>query len=221
MKVYFKITVFIFILFSVYSCTKNKDVIQLEDNTTLVKKNIELSGFLSDFYSRAYSYHWIKDKDTLDFSINIYERKKDSTSTLSLINVTPMLFDVLIDKTTACIPLIQKDFDFYKINTLYFKSPLYFPDLARDLTLEYEEKFERAVIEKQELDQFLLKSALNTHLSTILKPLHKKAKRYTIEKFDITDKANYQHFLPEINPDEYPEFSLNGTGVYVRLTNLE
>jgi len=186
-----------------------------------VKKPIELTGYLSDFYSRAYSYHWIKDKDTLDFSINIYERKKDSTSTLSLINATPMLFDALIDKTTACIPLIQRDFDFHKINTVYFKSPLYFPDLARDLSLEYGEKFGRAVIDKQELDQFLLKSALNTHLKTILKPLNKKAKRYTIEKFDITDRANYQNSLPEINPDEYPEFSLNGTGVYVRLSSIE
>ena len=221
MKVYFKITLFIFILFSVSSCTKNKDVIKFEDNTTLIKKPIELTGYLSDFYSKAYSYHWVKDRDTLDFSVNIYERKKDSISTLSFINTESLLFETALDRMKQSFEMIQEDFDISKISTLYFKSPIYFPDLTKALYSEYEQKFGESIIDNQSLDNFLLKSSLTTQLNKILRPIQKRPKRYSIEQFDIVHKENYSQFLPHVNLGDYPKFSLNGTGIYVRLTNFK
>ncbi len=221
MKVYFNIATFLFISFLFTSCKKEAKSIDAGDGTVLIKKNIELTGYLSDFYSQAISYHWIKDKDTLDFSINIYERKKDSISTLSLINTKPLLFEVALSKTEQCLNLIQEDFDASKINTLYFKSPLYFSDLAMDLSTEYEQEFGASIVDNQSLDQFLLKSSLTTRLYKILMPIHKKPTRYSMEQFDILHKENYLESLPEINVAEYPDFTLHGTGVYVRLKNLQ
>jgi len=221
MKPYFSIATLLFISFSFTSCNKEVKPTNTGDSTVLIKKTIELNGYLSDFYSKAYSYHWVKDKDTLDFSVNIYERKKDSISTLSFVNTKPLLFDVVLSRMEQSFDMIQEDFDISKITTLYFKSPVYFLDLAQDLSSEYEQEFGKSIIDNQSLDKFLLKSSFTTQLNKILKPIHKKPKRYSIEKFDILYKENYHQFLHEVNLAEYPEFSLTGTGVYVRLTNLK
>jgi hypothetical protein len=86
---------------------------------------------------------------------------------------------------------------------------------------EYEKKFGKKGIGYQDLNDFLLSSSLNTRLSSFLHPLNKKVKRYSIEKFQLVDKNNFNSYLPDTDLTDYPEFAIGGMGLSVQLENLK
>src|SRR5690606_29637218 len=90
-----------------------------------------------------------------------------------------------------CLPLIQRDFNIMKFSSIYFQSPIYYIDLVKELSGEYEQKFGQKYIGYEKLNPFLLQSSLNIRLNNFLEPLNKKVKRYGIEKFQLVSKESF------------------------------
>lgn len=169
------------------------------------------------FYSKSYTYFWIIGTDTLDFALNATEHEKDSTLHLNVYHKDPILFTIALTKINECFPLIKEDFNTRKLSSLYFKDPVFYYDLTKELSTEYEQQFGRKTISYKKLNQFLLNSSLNTELNNFVRPFEKKIERYGIEKFQLMSKQHYGGFLPNVDIDKYPEFAIEGMGLYVRL----
>lgn len=187
-------------------------------DTIIVKHKHELNNsYEVGFYSKSYSYYWLVGKDTLNFSVNAREYKKDSSLHLSIHHKKPILFTTALTKINACIPSIKEDFYISKLSSFYFRDPIFYFDLVKELSTEYEKQFGRKNISYEQLNQFLLNSNLNKQLVNFVKPLDKKIKRYSIEKFHLTDKKYFGDYLPNVDLTEYPEFAINGMGLSVQL----
>lgn len=211
---------------SFISCThETKSNLKAEkssDNldTLIVKyKHESNNSYDIDFFSKSYSYYWLIGKDTLDFVINATEHQKDSTLHLNIYHKQPILLPTALTKISECIPLIKEDFYISKLKSFYFKSPIYYSDLTKELSTEYEKQFGRKNISYEKLNQFLLNSNLNNQLDNFVNPFDKKVKRYSIEKFHLTDKKYFGNYLPNVDLKEYPKFAINGMGLSVRLEN--
>lgn len=171
------------------------------------------------FLSKSYSYYWLVGNDTLDFSVNAREYEKDSTLHLSIHHKKTMIFATALTKINECLPQIKEDFYLTKLNSIYFRDPIYYFDLVQELSAEYEKQFGRKKISYEKLNQFLLQSNMNKKLDNFAKPLNKKIKRYSIEKFHLTDKKYFSEYLPNVDLTEYPEFAINGMGLYIQIEN--
>jgi hypothetical protein len=130
-----------------------------------------------------------------------------------------MLFTTILDKLNQSLPTIMNDFDSTKFSSIYFKSPIYYLDLAKELSRQYEQTFGRKSTSYPNLNvnEFLFNSNLNKRLTSFLNPLNKKVKWYSIEKFQLMDKSNFNSYLPGIDLADYPEFTIDGMGVSVEL----
>ena len=191
-------------------------------DTILVKHEHELNkSYEVGFYSKSYSYYWLVGKDTLDFSVNAREYENDSTLHLSIHHKKSILFTTALTKINECIPLIKEDFYISQLNSLYFRDPIYYFDLVKELSTEYEKQFGRKNISYDKLNQFLLNSNLNKQLDNFANPVDKKTKRYSIEKFHLTDKKYFGDYLPNVDLTAYPEFAINGMGLSVQLENKQ
>jgi len=189
-------------------------------DTIIVKHKNDLNkSYEVGFLSKSYSYYWLVGNDTLDFSVNAREYQKDSTLHLSIHHKNPIIFATALTKINECLPHIQEDFKLTKLNSFYFRDPIYYFDLVKQLSTEYEKQFGRKNISYEKLNQFLLKSNVYKQLENLVSPLDKKIKRYSIEKFHLTDKKYFGEYLPSVDLTEYPEFAINGMGLYIQLEN--
>lgn len=187
-------------------------------DTIIVKHKNELNkSYKVDFLSKSYTYYWLVGNDTVDFSVTAREYEKDSTLHLSIYHTKPMIFSTALTKLNACLPHIQEDFNVTKINSFYFRDPIYYFDLVKELSTAYEKQFGPKSISYEKLNDFLLKSSLTKQLDIFVSPLDKKINRYSIEKFHLTDKKYFGEYLPNIDLTEYPEFAVNGMGLYIQL----
>lgn len=219
----------IFIVFSFFltSCIQDKkpnaentqSSDEIKDTILVKQQNVLNASYEVGFYSKSYSYYWLAGKDTLDFIINAAEYEKDSSLHLNIHHKKPMLFMTLLDNTNKCLQLIKNDFDIKKLNSIYFNSPIYYLDLTKELSSEYEQRFDNKNISYQKLNEFLLNSTLNKRLDNFLNPLNKKVKRYSIEKFHLMEKKHFNNYLPGIDLKDYPAFTIEGMGVYIQLEN--
>lgn len=200
----------------------NTDVIQDPEDTILVKQqNVLNKSYEVGFYSKSFSYHWITGKDTIDFFMNVVKYEKDSTCSINIHHKKSLLFTTTLERINQSLPIITIDFDIAKLRSLYFRSPIYYLDLTKELMNEYEQKFGKKGISYQDLNDFLLISSLNTRLNSFLHPLNKKVKRYSIEKFQLVDKKNFNSYLPDTDSTDYPEFAIGGMGLSVQLENIK
>lgn len=189
-------------------------------DTIIVKhKNDFTKSYEIGFLSKSNSYYWLVGNDTLDFSINAIQYEKDSTLHLSIHHKKPILFSEALAKISECLPRIKEDFHLAKLNSFYFKAPIYYYDLVKELSTEYEKQFGRKYISYNNLNNFLLKSNLNKQLNNFVNPLEKKIKRYSIEKFHLTDKKYFVEYFPNVDLTAYPTFAINGMGIYIHLEN--
>jgi len=224
--IFIKLTLIITLTLGFMSCnqgTKTKS--QSNENikrtdTVLVKHKNELNkSYEVGFYSKSYSYYWVRDKDTLDFVVSATEREKDSTLQISVYHKSPVLLSTTLTKINDCFSLIREDFNLTKLSSLYFRDPIYYFDLVKELSTEYEKQFGQKNISYEKLNQFLLESSLNKKFDNFVNPLDKKVKRYSIEKFHLTDKKYFGEYLPNVDLTKYPEFAINGMGLYIQLEN--
>jgi hypothetical protein len=189
-------------------------------DTIIVKHKNDLNkSYEVDFLSQSYSYYWLVGKDTLDFSVNAREYQKDSTLHLSLNHKKSINFSKALTKINECLPHIKEDFYLTKLNSLYFRDPIYYFDLVKELSTEYGKQFGQKNISYEKLNQFLLQSKQNKQLNNFVSPLDKKVKRYSIEKFHLTDKKYFSEYLPNVDLTEYPEIAINGMGLYIQIEN--
>lgn len=187
-------------------------------DTIIVKHKNDLNkSYEVGFLSKSYSYYWLVGNDTLDFSVNARQYEKDSTLHLSIHHKKPIIFTTALTRINECLPQIKEDFYLTKLNSLYFRDPIYYFDLVKELSTEYEKQFGRKNISYEKLNDFLLKSKVNKQLDNFVSPLDKKIKRYSIEKFHLTDKKYFGEYLPNVDLKEYPEFAINGMGLYIQL----
>ena len=182
---------------------------------TLIVKHKENGA---DFYSQSYSYHWLVAKDTLDFIVYADEWKDNGELSLKIAHRKPILFAEALKRIDACLPLLREDFDISKLTSVNFEQPIYYLDLAKKLSDEYEQKFGRKTVRYNMFNQFLLQSSLNAQLNNVLQSLNKEVKHYGFEKFFLIDKKDYKSYLPDVDFMEYPEFTFNAhSGVSVVL----
>lgn len=199
------------------SASKNEKTSNIIDTVIVKHKNELNKSYEVGFLSRSYSYYWIVGNDTLDFVVNATEYEKDSTLHLNVLHTKPLLFSTTLLKINECYPLIKQDFSLSKLKSFYFRDPIYYFDITKELSIEYEQQFGRKHINYEKLNLFILNSKLNKHLSKFLNPLNKKVKRYFIEKFHLMDKKYYSEYLSNIDLTEYAEFVIHGMGLYVEL----
>lgn len=198
----------------------NKQVGNSPDNvdTAIVRKEIDISNSEgADSRSRSCLYSWLAGKDTLDFQISVNEYLGDSTLFVHIHHQKPIPFDQAIARIKECYPLILEDFQPSKPKSLYFKPPIYYLDLAKDLSASYEQQFGQENINYNELNTFLLNSGITGRLDSLIMPFGKKVKRYAMEKFNLMKKEHYGRYLPNTDLTEYPEFVMDGMGLYVEL----
>lgn len=210
------------------SCTRdtkpNKQAKKPFENidTLIVKHKLELNqSYEVGFYSKSYSYYWLAGKDTLDFEVNAIEYEKDSTLHLNIFHKRPILFETALKKVNECIPSIKEDFYISKLTSFNFRDPIYYFDLTKELSAEYEKQFGRKNVGYEKLNQFLLNSQVNKELENFVNTLGKKVKRYVIEKFHLMDKKYFADYLLNVDLTEYPEFAVNGMGLYVELEDKQ
>lgn len=224
---FLKFTFLLAITFGFISCNQEaKSSGQTEkasgNDTITVKHKHDLNkAYEVGFLSKSYSYYWIDGKDTLDLVLRATEYQKDSTLHLVIHHKKPILFTTALAKINDCSALIKEDFYLSKLHSLYFEAPVFYFDLTKELSAEYEKQFGRKNVSYEKLNQFLLNSKLNKQLDDFANPLDKKTKRYGIEKFHLMEKKHFDTYLPNADLTDYPEFALHGMGLYVQLENKE
>ena len=223
-KIFINLTLIIVFLLVLISCKQeeklnNRNMESTDKNDTIIvmNKNDLNQSYEVGFLSKSYSYNWLVGLDTLDFSINAQEYEKDGTLNLSVHHKNPITFKNALIKINACIPNIQKDFYLTKLKSLYFRDPIYYFDLVKELSVQYEKQFGNKNISYEKLNQFFLNSNVNKKVDNFLSPLNKKTKLYSIEKFYLMDKKYFPEYLPGVDLTGYPEFAINGMGLYIQL----
>lgn len=65
-----------------------------------------------------------------------------------------------------------------------------------------------------------MSASITSQLNNILKPINKKVKSYSIEKFHLLSKEQFCKFYPEMRFENYPNITLFGSGILVDLENI-
>jgi hypothetical protein len=196
--------------------TNNTQFIQ--DTVVVKQKNALNNPTWGILYSKSYAYYWLVGKDTLDFVLYVTEYEKDSTFSLSVLHEEPILFTAVLEKIKECFSLIEEDFDWSRAISFNFMATIYYLDVAKRLSSEYEQEFGKKIVDYTTLNTFLLASSLTSQLNHFLNPLNKKVGHYGLEKFFLIEKADYAHYLPNVDFTEYPEFTFNAhSGIFVQL----
>lgn len=213
-------------IFAVFSCKeggethdKNNPVTfnTLQDTVIVEQKRELIDSYEVGFLSKSYSYTWVVGKDTLDFLILATEHKDDSSLHLHIMHDQPVPFATVLTRVQDCLKLINKNISVLKLGSLYFEPIIYYQDLSKELSAQYESEIGRKNVGYQRMNEFLLQSSLNTQMNNFLKPFNKEVDRYSIEKFHILYKENYNHYLGDTNLGNYPEFTLHGMGLGIEL----
>lgn len=193
----------------------------LTQDTVVVKRQNALNNpAWGTLYSKSYSYYWLTGKDTLDLTLYITEYEKGGSFSLRVFHKKPMFFTAVLKKIEECFPLISENFDLSNPNSFNFMAPIYYLDLAKKLSEEYEQEFGQKNIDYTKLNNFLLESSLSLQLNNFFNPLNKKVKSYELEKFHLVDKEYYDTYFPSVDFTEYPEFTFNAhSGISVSLEN--
>ena len=222
-----KLIIFFLLLIGLVSCKKeteqniqNKSV-HIQDTIVIKHRNELNKSYQVGFYSKSYSYYWLAGKDTLDLKVYAAEHISDSTLHLSIHHKKSITFDEVLKKIDECLPIIQDDFLISNWSSLSFKSPIYYPDIVNTLSDEYQQKFGNTRVDNQKLNAFLLQSKLNVKLNKFLNKVNKRTHQYSIEKFHFTNKEKFKYDLSDEDLSKYPDFSIHGMGIYIRLEDKQ
>jgi hypothetical protein len=198
--------------------SKPADFLTLNSDVTIIKQKSNLTNSIEkDAYSKSYSYHWLLNKDTLDFVLCAFERKIDKSIQLSVHHKKPMLLHDVFKNIEECIPILLQDFELSKFNCLVIQSPIYYLDITKELSNEYISKYGRTRVDENKLNKFLINSILNKRIDSFSNTFNKKVSAYGIEKFHLLNKKNFSNYLPEADLEDYPEFTIDGLAVYIYL----
>ena len=220
---FLKLTLILTITFGLNSCNQAvepnaQQEKSSQNDTIIVKHKNELNKSNEvGLITKSSTYYWLVRKDTLDFLIDTKENEKDSALDLYIYHNKPILFTTALNRINDCLKYIREDFSLSKLNSFYFKNPIFYYDLEKELSTEYDRAFGKKDISNDKLNQFLLNSELNKQLENFLSPLGKKTKQYSIEKFHFIERKNLSYYQPNADTTAFPEFIINGGGMDVRL----
>lgn len=213
------------IILTLLSCnnsnqTKEKiesESVEFTQDTVLVKIQNKIDkSYDIGFLSKSFTYCWTVGQDTLDFKIGVREYVRDSSIQISVFNKKPISFATVLNKIDESLPLIKEDFDSENLRSLYFpRPPIFYKDLTTTLSKDYESQFGRENISYEKLNEFLMNSWLEIQIGEFLDQFGKTTRRYGIEKFHLLDKEYYKEYIPDVDLNEYPEFSIHGMGISV------
>jgi hypothetical protein len=193
---------------------KESESVVITQDTVLVKIQNKIDkSYGVKLYSKSYTYCWVVGKDTLDFKIGVTESNRDSSTQISAFNKKPILLSTVLNKINESLPLIKEDFDTENLRSLYFQRPIiFYKDLTTRLSKDYESQFGQVNIDYKKLDKFLKNSWLEIQIGAFLDQFGKTTKRYGIEKFHLLDKKYYKKYIPDLDLNQYPMFSIHGMG---------
>lgn len=216
----------ILILFGLFSCKEGKNSKAIattnpkpNSDTTIVKSQNKIdSSYGRQTLSKSYTYYWLTGGDTLDFQLFAHEYHDTSLSISISHKKSPMLFEVALQRIIACLDVMKEDFTLSKLQYISTFSPMYYPDLSKQIAYGYEQRFGRRAVSYEMLNEFMLKTDVNNMLNTFLQPVKKKVRSYGIEKFHVLEKEQFRSYLPIADVSAYPDFVFHGGGFSIRLT---
>lgn len=221
-----KLILIISIILIFTSCNKSTKNDDFEDpepqeklvDTVLIKiENKIKKSYEVGLYQKSFTYCWVVENDTLDFKIYLAEWIEDSSVHLNLFHRNPILLSDALSKINESLPLIEQDFNMDNLSSIYIKSPIFYKDVTIELTASYENQFGNNHINYQKLNDFLMNSTLQNRITAFLNQFNKSIKRYSIEKFHLLMKNNYDEYIPNTNLNDYPLFSIHGMGIEILL----
>ena len=138
-----------------------------QNDTTIVKHKNELNkSYEVGLITKSSTYYWLVGKDTLNFLIDAKENEKDSALNLYIYHNKPILFTTALNRINDCLKYIKEDFSLSKLKSFRFENPIFYYDLEKELSTEYDSAFGKKDISNDKLNQFILNSELNKQLET-------------------------------------------------------
>lgn len=158
------------------------------------------------------------DGDTLDCSVQVLVWAGSGDISLSIEHKNSMLFSDVLQKLLDCFQVMKNDFDVNKVTSLDFEAPIFYVDLANQLTKEYKQKFGHKTIRYKVFSNFMMSTTLTSQLNNCLALWNKAVKYYSFEKFFLIDKKMFHEYLPNTDVSAYPEFTFNAhSGISIEL----
>ncbi|MEQ8715883.1 MAG: hypothetical protein RIC80_22915 [Cyclobacteriaceae bacterium] len=199
--------------------TSNKRTPEIDKNaidTVIIKIENEIDeSHEVQFFIQSFTYCWVVGNDTLDFKIRLSEYARDSSVQLRIFHNTPILLSDGLGIINRGLPTIEQDFNLANLSSLYLEPPILYKDLTVNLSKSYAGHFGDNIIKYHELSEFLMNSWLENKISVFLSPFNKNTRRYSIEKFHILNKEDYNEYIPNTDLSDYPPFSIHGMGISV------
>jgi len=205
--------VLICLLFFIFCDKKNKTISPTEPTDFEWKLTItdeELVGFTKEIKTKAKWYYWVKDKDTTNFKFRLSELKVDSLVQIVLEVKSPIEFKICLDSLNSIFLTVEKDFNLNKINDIYIGQTIYYPDLTKEFSNEYENQFGKKHISHEKINILLKKLPITEKLNSINSKYNVKVSTFGIEKFGIIEKKNFRIFPENYDFSDYPDFSIEG-----------
>lgn len=192
---------------------------QVKDSTAFIIGKENLEGYAAENYTKAYTYFWRHGTDSSDLTIRLSEAKEDSSVTVAVSHKKPQNFDGVLDSLKHIFTLAEKDFDPYKLKSIFFEPPVFYPDLNLELSKAYAKNFGNKTILQQKLHEFLKSTVLTEKINLLCKPFNKEVDYFGVEKFHLIDRNHYNAYLSNEVTANYPDFSIHGMGMYIGLKN--
>jgi hypothetical protein len=194
---------------------------QSATDTVIIKRQEELNEPNdAELYSKSYWYHWNVGEEQLPFSLLVSEYKKDGSVNVRLMHDSLLLFSSALELIKDGLRIAGDDFDLSKLDYMYFESPVYYPDLTRQLSSEYEQKFGFKPVRYERLNEFLMQASITSQLNSFLSPFNKKVRSYDIEKAMLVSRKGLGVFDKKgIDFSGYPEMMIDGFGLGMHLTS--
>lgn len=196
------------------SCNKNQEIKQ---NIEALKKewklNIEdekLVGFTEDAFTKAKWFYWVKDQDTTNYKFRFAELKNDSLVSV-LIKVEKQIdFKTCLDSLNALFPIIEKEFNLNKMYSLYVGQVIYYPDLAKEISTQYEKDFGKKITSHKKFNEMMMQQPTTENLNSIIERYNKKIRAFSVEKFGLIEKPVFSLFIKDVDFSDYPDFIIEG-----------
>ncbi|WP_372473166.1 hypothetical protein AB4865_10160 [Capnocytophaga sp. ARDL2] len=197
--------------------SKTNESSESSNDTLLVKHEIEIDTTKNYYQKKQTDYFWILAQDTMGLQLNVNKSYGTTNNIwIGIHHEKPLNFTYVIKKINEAIPMILEDFDLNEMSAIYFKTPMYYPDLSWEIYEKYQPYFGEKEIRQHQLTDFLKTTTIDNQLNSLLTPFNKKVFSYSIEKLHKSKKENFQNYVEDYDLSEYPDFVFYGGGLYVQ-----
>lgn len=201
--------------------TSNQEATNVASDTVIHKVHMPIEPNDTAHYTQSVSYVWTVGEDTLDFRLYVQEHKSDKSVHLIFGHQKAIRLETAIQRTLACLSTIAEDFSVGQIASVYLKTPVYYYDLANNLTDLYQAKHEGKNLSFVEQQTFFKESILHESMTHFATHFQKEPSAYSLEKIHVMKKEQYHSYLPEADLSHYPDFTIGGLGLHVSFASAK